>query len=155
MKKLNVAIIGQGRIAEMVSRKSEERRSVFEDASGIAKYRYKKNEAERKLKATEDNMMRANDIFQEVSAQVGPLQKEAEKAKKAIELMENKKRADVSLWLYDTEKLHDELANAEEAMKRATFDLQMAEDSNIQFLHIQLQEILTGQKQKITVYYLK
>ena len=130
------SIIGQGRIAEMVSRKSEERRSVFEDASGIAKYRYKKNEAERKLKATEDNMMRANDIFQEVSAQVGPLQKEAEKAKKAIELMENKKRADVSLWLYDTEKLHDELASAEEAMKRATFDLQMAEDS-IQSLETQ------------------
>ena len=130
------SIIGQGRIAEMVSRKSEERRSVFEDASGIAKYRYKKNEAERKLAATEDNMMRANDIFQEVSAQVGPLQKEAEKAKKAIELMENKKRADVSLWLYDTEKLHDELASAEEAMKRATFDLQMAEDG-IQSLETQ------------------
>ena len=130
------SIIGQGRIAEMVSRKSEERRSVFEDASGIAKYRYKKNEAERKLAATEDNMMRANDIFLEVSAQVGPLQKEAEKAKKAIELMENKKRADVSLWLYDTEKLHDELASAEEAMKRATFDLQMAEDS-IQSLEAQ------------------
>ena len=130
------SIIGQGRIAEMVSRKSEERRSVFEDASGIAKYRYKKNEAERKLKATEDNMTRANDIFLEVSAQVGPLQKEAEKAKKAIELMENKKRADVSLWLYDTEKLHDELAAAEEAMKHATFDLQMAEDA-IQSLETQ------------------
>ena len=130
------SIIGQGRIAEMVSRKSEERRSVFEDASGIAKYRYKKNEAERKLKATEDNMTRANDIFQEVSAQVGPLQKEAEKAKKAIELMESKKRADVSLWLYDTEKLQGELASAEEAMNRATFDLQMAEDA-IQSLETQ------------------
>lgn len=96
------SIIGQGRIAEMVSRKSEERRSTFEDASGIAKYRYKKNEAERKLKDTEDNMMRVNDIFAEVSAQVGPLQRESERAKRAIELMESKKRADVSLWLYDT-----------------------------------------------------
>lgn len=122
------SIIGQGRIAEMVSRKSEERRSTFEDASGIAKYRYKKNEAERKLKETEDNMTRANDIFAEVSAQVGPLQKEAEKAKRAIELMENKKRADVSLWLYDTEKLRGELGAAEEAMQRASFDLQTAEE---------------------------
>ena len=130
------SIIGQGRIAEMVSRKSEERRSVFEDASGIAKYRYKKNEAERKLKDTEDNMMRANDIFAEVSAQVGPLQKEAEKAKRAIELMENKKRADVSLWLYDTEKLRGELSAAEEAMQHAAFDLQMAEDG-IQSLEVQ------------------
>ena len=130
------SIIGQGRIAEMVSRKSEERRSVFEDASGIAKYRYKKNEAERKLKTTEENMTRANDIFLEVSAQVVPLQKEAEKAKKAIELMENKKRADVSLWLYDTEKLRGELSAAEEAMQHAAFDLQMAEDG-IQSLEAQ------------------
>ncbi len=130
------SIIGQGRIAEMVSRKSEERRSIFEDASGIAKYRYKKNEAERKLKDTEDNMTRANDIFAEVSAQVGPLEREAEKAKRAIELMENKKRADVSLWLYDTEKLRDELSRAEEAMQHATFDLQIAEDG-IQALEAQ------------------
>ncbi len=122
------SIIGQGRIAEMVSRKSEERRSTFEDASGIAKYRYKKNEAERKLRDTEDNMTRANDIFAEVSAQVGPLQKEAEKAKRAIELMDSKKRADVSLWLYDTEKLRGELSAAEEAMQHASFDLQTAEE---------------------------
>ncbi len=130
------SIIGQGRIAEMVSRKSEERRSVFEDASGIAKYRYKKNEAERKLKDTEDNMTRANDIFSEVSAQVGPLQKAAEKAKRAIDLMDSKKRADVSLWLYDTEKLRGELTVAEEAMQHAAFDLQMAEDG-IQSLEAQ------------------
>ena len=130
------SIIGQGRIAEMVSRKSEERRSVFEDASGIAKYRYKKNEAERKLKDTEDNMARANDIFAEVAARVGPLEKEAEKAKRAIELMDNKKRADVSLWLYDTEKLRDELTAAEEATKHAAFDLSVAEDA-IQSLEAQ------------------
>ena len=123
------SIIGQGRIAEMVSLKSEERRSTFEDASGIAKYRYKKNEAERKLRDTEDNMARVNDIFLEVSAQVGPLQKEAEKAKRAIELMENKKRADISLWLYDTEKLRGELTAAEEALEHASFDLSIAEDS--------------------------
>ena len=123
------SIIGQGRIAEMVSLKSEERRSTFEDASGIAKYRYKKNEAERKLRDTEDNMARVNDIFLEVSAQVGPLQKEAEKAKRAIELMENKKRADISLWLYDTEKLRGELSAAEEALEHATFDLSIAEDA--------------------------
>ena len=137
------SIIGQGRIAEMVSRKSEERRSVFEDASGIAKYRYKKNDAERKLKAVEENMMRTNDVFQEVASQVGPLQKEAEKAKKAIELIENKKRADVSLWLYDTEKLHGELSAAEAAMKHAAFDLQIAEDA-IQSLEAQNQKLFSA-----------
>jgi len=144
------SIIGQGRIAEMVSRKSEERRSAFEDASGIAKYRYKKNEAERKLKDTEDNMARANDIFVEVSSRVGPLQKEAEKAKRAIELMDSKKRADVSLWLYDTEKLRGELRAAEEAMNHASFDLANAEDG-IQSLNVQnerLFEAAQGSKQE-------
>ena len=123
------SIIGQGKIAEMVSRKSEERRSVFEDASGIAKYRHQKTEAERKLAEAEDNISRLTDIFSEVESRVEPLRKEAERAKKAIELHEGKKRADVSLWLYDTEKLRDELAAAEEAMGRASFDLQTAEDS--------------------------
>jgi len=144
------SIIGQGRIAEMVSRKSEERRSAFEDASGIARYRYKKNEAERKLKDTEDNMARANDIFVEVSSRVGPLQKEAEKAKRAIELMDSKKRADVSLWLYDTEKLRGELTAAEEAMNHASFDLSTAEDG-IQSLNVQNQrlfEAAQGTKQE-------
>ncbi len=144
------SIIGQGRIAEMVSRKSEERRSTFEDASGIAKYRYKKNEAERKLKDTEDNMARVNDIFLEVSAQVGPLQKEAEKAKRAIDLMESKKRADVSLWLYDTEKLRGELTVAEEAMQHASFDLAEAEEgiSALETQNQKLFEISQGSKKE-------
>ena len=140
------SIIGQGRIAEMVSRKSEERRSVFEDASGIAKYRYKKNEAERKLKDTEDNMARVNDIFVEISSRVEPLRKEAEKAKKAIELMDNKKRADVSLWLYDTEKLRGELTAAEEAMQHASFDLNAAEDA-IQSLEAQNERLFEASQE--------
>ncbi len=130
------SIIGQGRIAAMVSAKSEERRGIFEDASGIAKYRYKKNEAERKLQSTEENMARVNDIFLEVSAQVGPLEKEAEKAKRALELMENKKRADVSLWLYETERLREDLTEAEKNLESASFDLSIAEDS-IQSLEVQ------------------
>lgn len=123
------SIIGQGRIAELVSRKSDERRDVFEDASGIAKYRHKKDESERKLKQTEDNMARVNDIFSEVSAQVGPLEREAGKAKRAIELMDTKKKADVSLWLYDTEKLRADISVSEEALKRSEFELRTAEDS--------------------------
>ena len=123
------SIIGQGRIADMVSRKSEDRRDIFEDASGIAKFRHKKSEAERKLKQTEENMVRINDVFTEVAAQVGPLEKESEKAKKAIELMEVKKKVDVSLWLFDTEKLRADISVAEEALRRSEFDLRNAEDS--------------------------
>ena len=123
------SIIGQGRIADMVSKKSEERRDIFEDASGIAKFRHKKSEAERKLKQTEDNMVRINDVFAEVAAQVGPLEKESEKAKKALELMEIKKKVDVSLWLFDTEKYRADISAAEEALRRSEFDLKNAEDS--------------------------
>ncbi|MBQ8332105.1 MAG: chromosome segregation protein SMC [Clostridia bacterium] len=123
------SIIGQGKIAEIVSRKSDERRSIFEDASGIAKYRHKKSETERRLAATEDNMTRINDVFAEVSAQVAPLEKEAEKAKKAIDLLDTKKRVDIQLWLYDTEKLRTDVARCEESFRNAEFDLQNAEDS--------------------------
>ena len=123
------SIIGQGRIADMVSRKSEERRDIFEDASGIAKFRHKKSDAERKLKQAEDNMVRINDVFAEVSAQVGPLEKESEKAKKAIELMDVKKKVDVSLWLFDTEKLRSDISAAEDALRHSEFDLKNAEDS--------------------------
>ena len=123
------SIIGQGRIAEMVSRKSEERRSIFEDASGIAKYRHKKTDAERKLAHAEENMVRLRDIFGEIESRVGPMEKEAAKAKRAIELLSSKKQADVSLWLYDTEKLRRELDHAEQELQRSAFELQTAEES--------------------------
>lgn len=130
------SIISQGKIAEIISRKSDERRSIFEDASGIAKYRHKKSETERRLAATEDNMTRINDVFAEVVAQVGPLEKEAEKAKRAIELLETKKQVDVQLWLYDTEKQREDIAKCEEQFRNAEFDLQNAEDS-VRSLEIQ------------------
>ncbi len=123
------SIIGQGRIADMVSRKSEDRRDIFEDASGIAKFRHRKSDAERKLKQAEDNMVRITDVFAEVEAQVGPLEKEAEKARKALDLLEVKKKVDVSLWLYDTEKFRADIGAAEEALRRSEFDLKNAEDS--------------------------
>ena len=142
------SIIGQGRIADMVSRKSEERRSVFEDASGIAKYRVKKNEAERKLDNTEANLVRLRDIFSEVEAQVGPLEREAGKARRGIALLETKKCADISLWLYDTERLAGEIAEATDLYHRADFDLKQA-DETLQALDVQnsrLSEMTQGSR---------
>ena len=123
------SIIGQGKIAEIISRKSDERRSVFEDASGIAKYRHDKTETERKLATTEENMTRVNDIFQEVSAQVGPLEKAAERAKNAIELIEQKKKLDVQLWIYDSDRLRVETQKAEENFRNSSYDLQIAQEA--------------------------
>ena len=123
------SVIGQGRIADIISKKSDERRGIFEDASGIAKYRHKKSECERKLSATEDNMTRINDIFVEVESQVIPLEKEAAKAKRAIELLEIKKTVDVQLWLYDTEKLRSDIEKAEGLFSQAEFELNTVDDA--------------------------
>ena len=68
------SIIGQGRIAEIISQKNEERRAIFEEAAGIAKYRYQKNEAERKLESTDENLVRVEDIAGVLGERVGPLE---------------------------------------------------------------------------------
>lgn len=117
------SIIGQGKIAEIISRKDDERRSIFEDAAGIAKYRHKKNEAERHLKQTEDNMERAADILAELQGRLGPLEKESIKAKRYVEYFAIKKEADVRLWLYDTEKIREKIREAEQAYRMSELEL--------------------------------
>ena len=123
------SVIGQGKIAEILSRKGEDRRNVFEEAAGIAKYRYKKHEAEKKLSAAEDNFVRLTDIANELGSRVGPLEKESAKAKKYLEIYESKKRADVSLWLYDGDILKNRIVEAEKALELSTHELEVAEDS--------------------------
>ncbi|MBQ7727480.1 MAG: chromosome segregation protein SMC [Clostridia bacterium] len=123
------SIIGQGMIAEIISRRSDERRTIFEDASGIAKFRKVKDDTERRLASARDNMEKVMLVFNELDAEIGPLEKEAEKAKRALELIDAKKKADVSLWLYDTDKLREDLQNAEVLKDSAMLDLQNAEDA--------------------------
>ncbi|MBQ7333269.1 MAG: AAA family ATPase, partial [Clostridia bacterium] len=117
------SIIGQGKVAEIVSKKSEERRTIFEEAAGISKYRHRKEEAERKLKHTQENLDRVKDILFEIESRVGPLEKEAEKARQGLAIFEEKKKADVSLWLYDTKKIRDDIAEAEKAHKLSQNEL--------------------------------
>jgi len=121
------SIIGQGKIAEIISKKSDERRNIFEEAAGISKYRHRKEESERKLKATQDNLDRVRDILTELENRVGPLEKEAEKAKKGLALYEEKKRADVSLWLFDTKKIREDIAEAENVLKLSHRDLEIVD----------------------------
>lgn len=116
--------IGQGKIAEIISQKSDERRSVFEEAAGISKYRYKKNEAERKLKDTEANLVRLNDILSELGSRVGPLEKEAAAARKYLDLYEQKKSVDVSLWLYDAEAMRVKATETEKIYMAAKLGLE-------------------------------
>ena len=107
------SIIGQGKIAEIVGAKSAERREIFEEASGIAKYRYRKNEAERRLAAAEDNLVRLRDILDELTARVGPLEKESEKAKKFLELSERRKTLEVTLWADSLRRAKDQVRAAQ------------------------------------------
>ena len=93
------SMIGQGRIEEIVSNKSEDRREIFEEAAGIAKYRYRKNEAERRLNAAEESLLRLRDIVSELEERVGPLAQQSEKAKRFLALAEEKKEIEISLWV--------------------------------------------------------
>lgn len=107
------SIIGQGKIAEIISQKNDERRAIFEEAAGIAKYRYQKTEATRKLDATSENLVRLEDIAGVLSERVGPLERESEKAKKYLEIRDAKMSVDISLSLFDidhTRALADELS---------------------------------------------
>ena len=120
------SIIGQGKVAEIVSKKSEERRNIFEEAAGISKFRYRKEEAERKLKGVSENLDRINDIRLELESRVGPLEREAEKARKGLAIFEEKKKADVSLWLYDTKQIREEIVEAENTWKLSVHELEIA-----------------------------
>ena len=121
------SIIGQGKVAEIVSKKSDERRNIFEEAAGISKYRHRKEESERKLKNTQDNLDRVKDILSVLEDRVGPLEKEAEKARKGLAIYEEKKRADVSLWLYDTKQIREDIKVAEDALKLSLNELDIVE----------------------------
>ena len=89
------SIIGQGRIDEILSNKSEDRRHIFEEASGIVKYRVRKEESEKKLEQTRLNLLRINDILTEIEGQIDPLKAQAEKAKKYLSLREELKNIEV------------------------------------------------------------
>ena len=100
--------IGQGRIDEILSLRSEDRRGVFEEAAGITKFRARKEEAERRLAATEDNLTRIRDLYDELGRQLEPLEKQAEKTEKFLVLRDELRVLEVSLWLEQLERLKSE-----------------------------------------------
>ena len=95
------SVIGQGKIDEILSNKSEDRRHIFEEASGIVKYRVRKQETEKKLEQTKLNLLRVNDILSEIEGKIEPLKAQSEKAKKFLDLREELKNIEISLFLYN------------------------------------------------------
>ena len=103
------SIVGQGKIDEILSNKSEDRRHIFEEASGIVKYRVRKQETEKKLEHTKLNLLRINDILAEIEGNLEPLQAQSEKAKKYLNLRESLKNIEVGLFLYNIEQNKKEI----------------------------------------------
>ena len=120
--------IGQGRIDEILSLKSADRREIFEEAAGISKYRHRKEETERKLAHTEDNLMRIGDKVSELELQLEPLKVQSEKAKKYLTLKEELQGVEVAVWLDTLDKLSSNARKAEEDYASASFVLQQAKD---------------------------
>ena len=116
------SVIGQVRIAEIVGAKSNERREIFEEASGIAKYRYRKNEAERRLASAEENLVRLRDILGELEERVGPLERESKKAKQYLELAERRKGLEVTLWVDTVQKARDTVREQQRKIEIAGAD---------------------------------
>jgi len=120
--------IGQGRIDEILSLKSADRREIFEEAAGISKYRHRKEETERKLAHTEDNLMRIGDKVSELELQLEPLRIQSEKATKYLALRDELQGVEVAVWLDKLEKLSADAKKAEEDYTSASFVLQQAHE---------------------------
>lgn len=105
------SIIGQGKIDEILSNKSEDRRHLFEEAAGIVKYKTRKAEAEKKLEQTKLNLLRINDILSEIEANIEPLKIQSEKAKSFLDLREELKSIEIGLFLYNIDSYKEKIEN--------------------------------------------
>lgn len=113
------SMVSQGKIADMVSGKSKECREMFEEAAGISAYRYKRSDSLKKLSQAEENLVRLRDILSELEGRIGPLKHQSEKAQKFLVLAEEKKEIEIGLWLYNIDRLRDELRNQQDKLSVA------------------------------------
>ncbi len=120
------SIIGQGRIAEIVSTKSTDRREVFEEAAGISRFRYRKEEAEHKLEKTEDNLLRINDKIEELEIQVEPLRKQSEIAKRYLKLRDELRVQEISAWMETLDRIRDNSAAVNAEFEQVKAELEKA-----------------------------
>lgn len=133
-------IIGQGKIAGIVSAKSTERRSIFEEASGISKFRYKKEESEKKLASAQENIIRLSDIISELESRIEPLKQQSEKAEKFLEFSAEQKKLEVSVWVYKLNELKSKLENIQNQQMLKSSEFQSVEND----IKIQEEKIQQG-----------
>lgn len=140
------SMIGQGKISDIVARRSDERRDMFEEAAGISRYRYRKQEAERKLKATEENLVRLRDIMNELEERVGPLAQQSKKASQFLEWSAKEKQLEIGLWLQSLSQFQEKLRGQEQKI-----DLAQAQYEEIerQIQKLQQQAEQAGQEARV------
>lgn len=137
------SIIGQGKIDEILSNKSEDRRHIFEEAAGIVKYRTRKEESEKKLEHTKLNLLRINDILTEIEGNLEPLQMQSDKAKKYLNLREELKSIEIGLFVYNIEKYKkdlEELVQSIEVMQNQANE----EDEKLEHIKALKEELKTS-----------
>lgn len=150
------AIIGQGRIAEIVSAKSAQRREIFEEAAGISKFRYRRGEAERKLDAAQENLLRLADIFSELEQRVEPLKIQSRKAKEYLELAHERKKLEISLWLRELDSLKEKLSTQTDQESVAKNDYQRLElesqrmEEQLQGIYEKVQQLQVAAEERRT-----
>ncbi len=144
------SIIGQGRIAEIVGAKSTQRREIFEEAAGIAKYRFRKTEAERRLLYAEENLVRLRDILGELEDRVEPLRIQSQKAVQFVAMAEEKKVLEISLWMETMEKLRGQVKEQEDKILLCKNDHDSLENQ-IRQIDTTLEE-LAARRQDIDVF---
>ena len=127
------SMIGQGKIDSIISSKSQERRDIFEEASGISRYRYRKTDAERKLTAAEDNLVRLLDILKELESRIGPLKDQSAKAEKFLVLAAEKKSLDIGLWLHIINSSKEVLKNQDDKIAIAQSHYKEIDDKLSEF----------------------
>lgn len=140
------SIIGQGRVADIISSKSNERREIFEEAAGISKFRYKKQEAERKLASSEDNLLRLGDILSELEARLEPLRAQSEKAQRYLELAGKRKKLEISLWADRLSELDSAGQRINDDILVGTSELEIAE-GELSSLEAEINELILKRRQ--------
>lgn len=122
------SIVGQGKIADIISSKSEERREIFEEAAGISRYRYRRNDASRRLSQAQENLIRLKDIESELEGRIGPLKEQSEKAQKYVVLAEEHKQLQIGLWMHSLQKSKTELREQDKKLSYVREQYEETED---------------------------
>ncbi len=143
------SLVSQGRIADLISSKSGQRREMLEEAAGISHYRYRRSDANKKLDQAEENLVRLRDILSELESRVGPLKTQSEKAQKFLVLAKEKKELEIGLWLHTIDTSKDKLREQETKLSIAQAQYDTAE-AELNRIEVETEEII-AKGQEITV----